>query len=300
MSHDIQPVQVTDYNATDRNKNLSFTVSATTIVEETAPYLVCVEKMEVPVNSKNMPINSSTESFNLAIFCEYKDGRYPGLEYGVNLFSIPGPIYSVKGFIKSLNDIIFKLPGGILGYFELDSENNIFYQYDKQHADEHNEIRIYFDSKLRRLFTFDYDSVDRIGEMWRLAIVRDFVPTGSTQIERVESEEFTFPLFYNLKAIRIRTSLPVAPHLLFNRANGKVEMAPILMDITYNTATMFNSRNLLYHPNSFVYRSMSEAGTLRAFDLNFFLFYADGTELPLQLEPLDFASISLSFEHKKF
>lgn len=301
MSHDIQPVIVTDYNDTNFNKNLSFTVSSSEVLEQTEPYFVWVEKMEVPVNSKYMPINSTTGSFDLAIFNEYKpeDKLIPGLNYGINLFSIPGPIYSVKGFIKSLNDYIFKLTGGVLGYFELDSENNIFYQYDKHHADEHDMLKIYFDSKLRRLFTFAYDSGDRIGEMWRLAIVRDFTPTGSAQIERVESEEFTFPLFYTLKSIRIRTSLPVVPHLLFNRANGKVEIASILTDITYNTATQYNSRNLLYHPNSFVFSSMNEAGSLRAFDLSFFLLYADGTELPLQLEPLDFASINLRFERKK-
>lgn len=304
MSEDIVPVTLSDYNNTNNKTSLILAMNVKTdIISNTEEYNVCLRKMEVPINSKFMPINSTTDPFAVIIFNEYKpeDRAIPGLEYGINTFAIPGPIASVPEFLKQLNDIVFKKPSPVqLGFFDTDKDGIFTYNYNAQFANEHDMIKIYFDPKLQRLFPFEYDSADQITTCSRFKAVNDYTPSASASSRIVTAKSFTWPLFYNLKAIRIYTSLPITGHFLFSKAARTYDQKPLLADITFNSMQMYNNTNLIYQPNNFTYCSMNGMNTLRDFDLKFKYFYADGTEEDVSLDSLDYASATVSFEKKKF
>lgn len=302
MSQDIVPVTLNDYNDTNGKKTLILAMnSKTNIVYNTEEYNVCLRKMEVPINSKFTPINSISDPFTVIVYNEYKavDLVIPGLDYGINIFQIAGPITTVPDFVKKLNDIIFKKPEPLqLGFIDIDTNGNFSYVYNAQYANEHDMIKIYFDPKLQRLFDFNYDQTDKINICSRFKAVTNYTSTPEASSRIIPAKTFTFPLFYNLKAIRVYTSLPISGHFIFSKAEKTYDQKSLLADITFNSMQMFNNANLIYQPANFVYCSMNGVNTLRDFDLRFKYFYADGTEEDVVLDTLDFASATISFEKK--
>ena len=305
MSQNIVPVTVSHYNDTNYPIDLKlYPPINKDFIQNSEEYEVTVRSLEIPINTRFMPLNSSTGSYQVTILNMYKpeDRVIPGLEYGLNNFSINGPIYSVNGFIDQLNDIVFKKAYPVqLGFFYLDQDNMIHYQYDSQFANEHDMIKIYFDNKLQRLFPFDFDPSDSVwGSMQRFKAVTSYAPSpqGVVRIVTINANSFSYPKFYNLKAIRIRTSLPITHHSV-SSSNDKVsDDSKVLLDIKYNSMQMYNNDNLLYTPATVVYSSMTSVSNLRTFDLTFYYYYADGTELPVKLDSLDYASAFIQFIKK--
>lgn len=295
-----QAITLTRYNATNLPIKLSLTPAINTeIITNTENYKVCLRSLEIPINTRFMPIDSSTASFNVIIFNEYKpeDVLIPGLDYGVNVFSFDGPIMSVDSFIKALNSIVeIKTNDFLLGHFDMDDDNKIFYSYDRRYADRYDMIKIYFDNKIQRLFPFDYDASDSITGYSRLMIEKSFVPETEVSPVKVFANSFSFPKFFTMKAIRVRTSLPIVAHLISSSSDRTLEPSNVLIDIKFNSMQMYNNDNLLFTPETLVYISMHNVNALRSFDLTFFYYYADGTEIPIELDSLDYASAFLMFE----
>ena len=299
---DIIPVTFTNYNDTNVTRLLTMEAFVgESILPKASDYQVCVRDLEVPINNKSMPINSTRQSFQVIIFNEYKtvDLVIPELDYGINVFEIPGPIMSVASFIKSLNDIVFKKASPVeLGYFFLREEDNaILYRYNAQHANEHDMIKIYFDNKLQTLFDFDYDFVDTAMGLPRLKIVKDFTPTPSTEVREVASNSFTFPRFYNIKGVRVYSNLPTPGHRIYAQSSFPYSnIAPLLTTISYNSMQMYQNTNLIYIPTTLLYNSLTSDNPLARFSLRFAYLYADGTEEPIVLAPLDYAKMTITFE----
>jgi hypothetical protein len=107
-----------------------------------------LRNLEVPINNPRTPINNTRSTFQIGIFNEYKpvDKVFPELEYGLNLFEIQGPIYSVQSFLDSVNAIVRDKCAPVnMGYFVLDADNVISYVVDLRVATEYNMLKIYFD-----------------------------------------------------------------------------------------------------------------------------------------------------------
>lgn len=295
-------VTMTQYNSTDNSFPLRFNVTANTeIISNTEEYTVCIRSLEIPINSAKMPINISNNDFVVGIFNEYKpeDFIIPGLPFGWSTFTIPGTIMSVQDFLRDLNQIVFKkaMPK-YLGEFILDEENHISYVYNEESASDHNMIKIYFGSRLQRLLPFNYSSIDTMSGMKRFLAVTNYTNTPNTKITSIKADKYTFPLFYNLKSIRVYTTLPITRHKIYSMGEGSLKESDLLASVAYNSMQMHENSNLLYLPSTFVYSSMGNLSQLRQFDVTFSYFYGDGSEIAIQLEPFDYASISISFEKK--
>lgn len=247
-----QPITITQYNATNNPITLSLKPSINDdIITNTEDYKVCLRSLEVPINTRHMPVDCTTGTFKVVIFNEYKptDLVIPGLVYGVNTFEIKGPIMTVESFIQKLNDIVFKKPSPVqLGFFELDEENKIYYRYDQQFANEHDMIKIYFDSKLQRLFPFDFDSTNKIDDCFRFKAVKSYVPSGSANVVSILANSFSFPKFFTMKAIRVRSTLPTIRHLVSSMVDKSLDPSDVLLDIKFNSAQMYNNDNFLFSP----------------------------------------------------
>lgn len=300
---DIIPVTFTNYNDTNSTRLLSLeTNSNSELLASASDYRVCLRHLEVPINGSGMPINSTAGGYGVSIFNEYKpiDLVIPGLAYGVNHFTIPSPIISVEGFITSLNNIVFKKASPVqLGYFELQEDNSILFRYDAQYADEHDMIKIYFDAKLQKLFAFDYDQADKIGDKARFKAVYSYIPSASgvVNVVEVKASRFTFPLFFNLKGVRVYTDLPIPGTRIYAKsATPYSNISPLLTTISYNSMQMYNNSNLIYIPSTLFFNSLTSESPLNGFNLRFAYLYADGSEEPVTLGPLEYASATLSFE----
>lgn len=309
MSQDIHRQLFDLYNPTDRPIPLIIkSTSSTPIVDNSSDYYVCVEKVEIPINNRFMPINANDFDYNICIFNEYKetDRPFTNLSYLANYFSFSGPFYSVDEFLKKVNDIILKkaLPEVNLGSIERDEEDDelFVYVYDKIDADEFDMLKIYFDAKLMKLFKFDYNLTDTIIhngiEYFRFSAVTSFTPTPTSTITSVSAKENTYSNFFNLKSIRIYSNLPTTATKVFDIVNKTVVDSDMLTDITFNTVTNYNLKNLIYIPQQFRLSSMENSGAVRNVELRFSYYYSNGKEYAVYLDSLEYASACLSYIKK--
>lgn len=294
------PVYFSTYNDSDTTQRLVFKTSGTEInISTIFRTIATVRNLEVPINNPRTPINNTRSTFQIGIFNEYKavDKVFPELEYGLNLFEIPGPIYSVPDFIEKVNAIVrdkcLPVP---MGHFEIDRDNAISYVADLSVASEYDQLKIYFDAKLQRLFEADYDQSDKIGELTRLNIVKDF-----TNVPKVVTYPlgFTFPLFFNLKGIRLYSTLPTTGSIIYKESHSQGtsnSTQPLLMSITYNSMQMYNNKNLIYIPSTLFNVELSSSTSTQRFEITPKYFYADGSEEDIFLDPLEYASLTITFD----
>lgn len=297
----IPPVYFSNYNDSDSAQRLVFKTSGTEIMIDTLFKTVAtIRNLEVPINNPCTPINNTRSKFQIGIFNEYKpvDKVFPELGYGLNLFEIPGPIYSVQKFLDSVNAIVRdKCAPVSMGFFELDADNAISYNVDLSVASEYNQLKIYFDPKLQRLFEAEYDQADKIGELSRLNIVKDFtnVPGKVTSFRL----GYTFPLFFNLKGIRLYSTLPTTGSIIYKESHSQGtsnSTQPLLMAITYNSMQMFNNKNLIYIPSTLFNVVLNSSTSTQRFEITPKYFYADGSEEDIFLDPLEYASLTITFD----
>lgn len=302
---DIIRVNIDNYNNTNNPQALLMTSTAsTTIIENPTDYLVTVEKLEVPIGNKFMPINTDSEPFNICIFSELKleDGTITNINYGTNWFQFQGPFYSVQDFLDKLNYIIFEqFKGDItMGLFLLEGED-IIYSYNAADAANFDILKIYFDQRLLDFISMPHDLSDYAKnnntgvETYRFLIDNTTTSSGSKKINQLKK---TFHKFFTLKAIRVMSNLGTGSYYINDMATKSMSNSNMLCEIIYNSAQMYDLDNLLYVPNVFRQSSLRHTGSLSSIELSFYYKYANGDNYAVYLDSNEYASITLCFTKK--
>lgn len=292
----MQRVSIDNYNDTNNPRHLIMkTISRTPIISNTIDYTVTIEKMEIPINNEFAPINATRIPFKFAIFNE--DKFHATIPYGIQYYQINGPIYSVEGFLKDLNDIVLKVYG--LGQFILRADKYITFVYNKADKPKFENFKIYFENKMRKLFTFSYDLEDRIiapdsTEYFFLKLVTDF-SSGETGSQVLVQDKFTFPKFYTLKSIRIYSDLPTIPFKICDMTRKELVDSNLLAEVIFNSMENYDLENLIYVPTVIRFSSMLNVPVINTLEISFNFKYSDGQEYSIFLDSLEYASATLCF-----
>ena len=293
-----------NYNNTTRPKELEFiTSSLTSVIDRPGDYHVTIEKLEVPINNKFMPIDNDTEPFRFCIFSDDK-GASPKLPFGPHYYSFEGPFYSVDDFLKKINDVILKDLG--LGQFVLEEENDEKWIYFLANSDDFPLFELYtmyFDLRMVDLLSFEYnlnDSIVNNGvDYVKFNEVKSFSVPSPQFIFKTKQQTFTFPKFYKLKSIRVFTDLPIDYTFMYDMQSRGLSKQALLGEVSYNSMQMYKNSNLLYIPNIFRYVSLTNSSSVDAFRIWFRYIYANGGQNVCFLDVNEYCSITIAFKRKE-
>lgn len=298
MDSKIQRVNIDHYNNTGYTYPLSLgSAKNEEFINQPENYQVVVEKLEVPVNGPNMPINNDETPFTIIIFNESK--TIPDLPYGVNTFTFNGPFYSVDDFLRKVNDITQKRLSAYTSFGQFILEDKVIkYVRNNEYDGDYNIFKLYFDGRLMNLLTFPYDTTDVVNvagvKAYRFNLVTEPAATPY-KITSVTESRSTFSLFFTLKAIRVYSDLPTIPYKVYNMTNKTLEDNNLLTEVIFNSVENYNESNLIYIPTVFRHSSMSNAESLRNIHLSFRYKYANGEEKAIMIEPFQYSSITIAF-----
>lgn len=303
----IQRINIDSTDFKFNNSNVSLLVSLPNpIVKVPSEYNVVVEKAEIPIS--RIPLNVIREPYTIMIDYPPSMPDHPVLEKKLNVFTFSGAYYTVSEFLGMVNKIINDdlQPGVSCGGFSLNSDLRIEYKFGDptQRSGMAAGITVWFDSRLKYLldgipglFSATPDtSLSSTLEMYELDWA-GYLGAVSGVVLKPQAE-YLLPRLFGFKSIRIFSDLPTTPYAIYDPVTSKTKYSDLLTEIMMDSQNYVQGRtNQLYIPQNYVFSELNGVTELKSFKVWFRIHYKNGYDHPLEVEPSEYVSLTLSF-HK--
>ena len=302
----IQRINIDSSNFAANSTNVSLRVAMqNAIVKVPEAYNVVLEKAEIPISK--IPLGILDSPHYIMIDYPPTAPDHPVLEKKLNIFSIQGEYYSILEFVRKINDIIsFNLaPGVSCGSFSYDSEEHrLEYKFGStlDRSTMALGVEMWFDSKLLYLL----DGIDGV-----FAPTPDSTISSTLKMHKVtwttflngevgvvirNQNRYLIPRLYGFKSIRIMSTLPLRPYIIYEQDKDKSIPSSLLAEIMMDSQNFIEGRsNQLYVPQNLIFSELTGVTEIKDFDLTFAIHYKNGKDHKLTVDPNEYLSVTLAF-----
>ena len=287
---------VDNYNISATTKIGEFSiVNSKPIIDNPNDYEVFIEKSEIPI-SKKLPLIVSVRDVKITLEATDKDDKDP--IFGDSLFyttTISRQFKNLQQILDEINNVIYNQLGPTFQWCRLSTTDGKTITMTVTNAARSEKTKIWIDGMFfnlfNELFATNEGFIYQGDEYFQLDD-----PKGVDAVY-TQNETYLGDVF-NLKAFRIRTSLPTEPYWLYDRTSGSMEPSDLLGDIIYNNKQMVGNSNVLYTPFVMRHCSLTKAAPIASFTIRIFAYYFNGVEIPIELDRDTYLSITFCFERK--
>jgi hypothetical protein len=303
----IQRINIDSTNfSAQQGSNVGLQVSLQNpIVKVPQEYNVVLEKCEIPISQ--IPLNFLNDPLYIMIDYPPTAPDHPVLQKKLNIFTIQGAYRSVTEFIDYVNSIIHTnlLPSLSCGSFGYNPETfRIEFKFGDavQRATQALGVEVWFDSRL----TYLLDGIEGLfGSTPDLSISTTvdmllldwttFVGSSDTVVIKAQ-EKYLLPRLFGFKSIRIHSTLPTRPYMIYDQSSNKAVPSDLLAEIMLDSQNFVEGRtNQLYVPTNLIYNEMIGVTELKDFQFSFYIHYKNGVNHGLTVSQNDYLSLTLAF-----
>ena len=287
---------VDNSNLSSTSKTVSFNIiNSIPVVSNSNDYEIFIEKCEIPI-SKNLPLIVSVRDVKITLEATDKDDKDP--IFGLGLFhttTISRQFKNLQQILNEINNVIYNQLGPTFQWCRLSTTDGKTITMTVTNAARSEKTKIWIDGMFFNLF----NELPVTNDGFIYQEFEYFQLDNPKPIDNVytQDESYTSDVF-NLKAFRLRSSLPTEPWWLYDQTKGTMEPSDLLGDIIYNNKEMIGNANELYTPFNMRKCSLTDAGPISNFTLRVFAYYFNGIEIPIALERDAYFFIALCFERK--
>lgn len=302
----IQRINIDSTNFEYKNTNVSLRVATPVpIIKVPEEYNVVLEKAEIPISK--IPLNVIQDP--LYIMIDYPPGApdHPVLEKKLNIFTIQGEYYSVAQFVAMVNKIIHGDlgPSVSCGLF---SYNTTTHRIEYKFGDSVDRttlglgVEMWFDNRL--MYLLDgipnlFASAPDLGLSSSLKMHKVTWNTylgGEAGVVLKEQQSYLIPRLFGFKSIRISSSLPTPPYIIYDQQADKANQSNLLSEIMMDSQNFVEGRsNQLYIPQNLIFNALTGVTPLTEFQLWFHIHYKNGVNYGLTVQDNEYLSVTLAF-----